>query len=66
MRKDGFGRLLIVCAWWWPWRARALWISPAVEGAGWTRVPFEVGDEVIAASSWEQAMAVVRGAEDLA
>lgn len=59
----GVGRFLVVSCWWWPWRASALWVSPAVDGAGWTRVPFEVLDEVIAASSWEQAMAVVRRAE---
>jgi hypothetical protein len=62
MSKAGFGQFLIVSCWWWPWRVSALWISPEVDGAGWTRVPFEVGDEVVAADSWEQAMAVVRRA----
>ena len=62
MNKPGFGTLRLVSAWWWPNRLTAIWFSPATEGAGWTRVPLEAGDEILTAGSWEQVMAIARRA----
>lgn len=63
VRKEHVGAIHLHCRWWHPNRVAQMWFQP-VDRSVMYPVPEAVWDDLWAVSSYEQAMALLRGAED--